>query len=62
MKPTPQEFKIILIKKEKTITQVAKKIGCSREWLSLVIHDHAKGKKTVKNFFKALDLDLPEAA
>lgn len=58
----PKEIKKLLIDKDTTIIELAKEIGVRREYLSVVIHGHRKGRNIWPKIAKALDIELPEAA
>lgn len=44
------------------ITELARKIGYRREWVSLVIHGHRKGRKIWPRIAEILDIEFKAAA
>lgn len=54
----PKEIKKLLIDKELTIADLARKVGVKRNYLSMIIHGHRKGEQHWPKIANALDIKL----
>ena len=57
---TPKDRKKLLIDKDLTITDLAKRVNKTRCWVVRVIHGHEKPKPTQEAIAKELDVPVDE--
>lgn len=55
-----KKLKIILIERDMSITDLAKKVGITRSWLSLVLNGHHKSYHTRIKISRLLNISYEE--